>query len=115
MWIAYFILLPGLIVGAIIRYASTGSAKTDQLIDLPFNSTFGPGNPPDYLKLAVRVGNSSNIYYQYSYKNQIHENNVYDKELEEKVIYSIYIKIIYLFIKLSLKNKIMKFKPGIYI
>ena len=74
----------GLIVGAIIRYGSSGASVSSEFVQLPFNSSFGFDDPPDNLKLMIK-NNESTQYFQYDYKAEMDENKVREKVLEDKV------------------------------
>ena len=77
----------GLIVGAIIRYSSAGATVTSEFVTLPENTTYGYGDPPDNLKLTIKLNDSAESaqYFQYDFKGQIDKENVNEKELEDKV------------------------------
>lgn len=80
------LIVTGLIVGAVIRYSSTGSILTSEFVNLPTNSVFGFDDPPDNLKLTIQL-NESMQYFQYNYKSEIDSNKINEKQLEDKVGY----------------------------
>ena len=72
-------------MGAIIRYTSTGPPRPNAYVTLQENSSYGPSNLPDSLRLEVYNNYSrKNDYYQYIYTQQI-RRKAGDVELEEKV------------------------------
>ncbi|XP_014661871.1 PREDICTED: sodium/hydrogen exchanger 9-like isoform X2 [Priapulus caudatus] len=79
----------GLVVGAIIRYASPGIARTHFVTTLPQYENFTRNDPPDGIWLSIRDRSnqtSRNTTFEYSYVGQLYEETE-DKDLEAKATF----------------------------
>ena len=85
-------LSPGLIVGAIIRYAAPTAQIRTKTLDLPPgpNSSYNTDLPPVRIILHLNVEDvaahsNESLYYEYRFKQQLNQISLKRGNLDEKV------------------------------
>ena len=79
--------LPGLIVGAVIKYTSSLPTKTRRETVVAMNSSADWSGPPEYIRLRVPFDyNDSHTvkYYHYAFASHVRHEEPLEPQLEEK-------------------------------
>jgi len=83
--------IPGLIVGAVIKYTSSLPTQTTRETIVAMNSSSDWSGPPEYIRLRVPFDyNDSHTvkYYHYAFASHVRHEEPLEPQLEEKASHS---------------------------
>ena len=68
-----------------IRYLGSAAERTSAVAYIDNSTGTANDEPPILLRLNLTTQENGHKYFQYEYQREVNENNIGEKELEEKV------------------------------